>query len=309
MARTINFFPTLDIDQVNDTEIVVKYDFYYKSKDNNVSIPIKHKEVNNSINLETKESKWDPYNYDLYLIISITGKKFIELYGPTGIAPKLSYLSICVEWLSQKWKKRAVILSSKVISPTIDEQIFTFQLKFSKNTFIHDIDIKTLVYLKRKAPRILENEDYLNNSEGVVLGVLDSKTLYMTGVGSLFPIYTKPLKNGKLWELQIDFNEPEIEKLSESMRLILNSNHKDYKYLDSSNKDYCERMIYEIVSTAMTLLICQLKDEGHLENLEKEFADGSILNFVKYYKEILGLNVNSISSISSSIREYLENKE
>ena len=309
MAKSIHFFPTLDIDQISALEYSVNYSFSYKSKETNTIIPLSHTVNKNIINLATKDSSWDPYNYDLFLNVIISANKLNELYGPSGIAPSNSQLSFCLEWLSQKSKKRDIIICSNKIENTLGTQTFSFDITFSKNTFVHDIDLNLLVFLSKKADILMENEEFLNNNEGVVLGNLDNKVIYMTGIGSLFPIYIKRMKSDKLWDVEFDFNEPAIDKLSESIKLILNCGHKDYKYLDTSHKDYCGRMIYEIVASTMTILICKLKEDNYLENLEQNFTDGSILGFIKYYRDILGLEIESVSSISSSIREYLESKE
>lgn len=309
MAKSIHFFPTLDIDQISAMEYSVNYSFSYKSKETNTIIPLSHTVNKNIINLATKDSSWDPYNYDLFLNVIISANKLNELYGPSGIAPSNSQLSFCLEWLSQKSKKRDIIICSNKIENILGTQTFSFDITFSKNTFVHDIDLNLLVFLSKKADILMENEEFLNNNEGVVLGNLDNKVIYMTGIGSLFPIYIKKMESDKLWDVEFDFNEPAIDKLSESIKLILNCGHKDYKYLDPSNKDYCGRMIYEIVGSTMTILICKLKEDNYLENLEQNFTDGSILSFIKYYKDILGLEIESVSSISSSIREYLESKE
>jgi hypothetical protein len=131
----------------------------------------------------------------------------------------------------------------------------------------------------------------------------------MTGVGSLFPIYTKPTPNGKLWDLEIDYDDPATDQLSDCVKLVLNSAHKDYCLLDVNDKHYCDRLIYEIISEAITVLLCQLREDHYLDKIEGTYSDGSIMAFVKYYKEMLNLDVSSISSISSSLRGYLDNKE
>ena len=309
MARSICFFPTLDIEEITSLDYTIIYSFTYRSKEDNTIISIPHTVNKNVINLETKDSLWDPYNYDLFLNVTVKASKLNKLYGSSGVAPSNSQLSFCLEWLSQKSKKRDVIISSKKIENISGVQHFSFDIVFSKNTFVNDIDLNLLVFLSKKADILEIDEEFLNNNEGVVLGSLDNKVLYMTGIGSLFPIYLKKIKSDNLWEVELDFNEPAVDKLSESIKLIINTGHKDYKYLNPSDKDYCVRIIYEIVASTMTILICRLKEEGYLDNLDQDYPDGSILSFVKYYRDILGLEIQSISSISSSIRAYLENKE
>jgi hypothetical protein len=307
MSKAINFYPTLDSCDLQKMGVNVQYHFSYfkngEQHDINFSV------INRYLTLDTKNSDWDPFNFDLKLTVDVAISNPALLYGPDGIAPEGSGLGICLEWYSQKAKVRGVVNDDKLISPDGSKQEFNYSIVFKKNSFNGNIDINVLIFLKNPAKLLADNENYLNNASGVVLGSLDSKTLYMTGVGSLFPIYTKPIPGGLLWDLEIDYDDPSVDCLSDCVKLTLNSAHKDYCLLDVNDKRYCDRLIYEIISEALTVLLCRLKEEGYLETVSGPYADGSIMAFVKYYKEMLNLNISSISSISSSLREYLDDKE
>ena len=260
------------------------------------------------ITLNLKNNNWNPMNYDLYVRVNIEYENGNSLYGPDGVAPLMSELSFGLEWYSQLAKKRGIINGAKISNSTSKKTII-FEHFFEKETFMYDIEFNLLVFMSKKAYKINENEDYLNNNEGVILGNVDKKILFMSGTGSLFPIYIQNLDANKLWDLQINFDDPSIDKLSDCVKLIINSNHSDYKLLDINNKKYCDRMIFEIVANAVTIIICHLKENGYLDRLEDSYSEGSIMEFVSYYHKILGLKVDSVLDISSSLRKYLEEKK
>lgn len=307
MSKAINFYPTLESCDLDELGAVAKYRFSYEQ--NGEQIDVGYSEVNRYITLDTKNCNWDPFNFDLELTVSISIADASVLFGPNGIAPRGAGLGICLEWYSQKAKTREVIKSDHRIKFSEEKQSFEFSTVFKKNTFNGNIDINVLLFLEEPSQVVADEEGFLNNMEGVILGKIDSKTVYMTGVGSLFPIYTKPTPNGKLWDLEIDYDDPATDQLSDCVKLVLNSAHKDYCLLDVNDKHYCDRLIYEIISEAITVLLCQLREDHYLDKIEGTYADGSIMAFVKYYKEMLNLDVSSISSISSSLRGYLDNKE
>jgi hypothetical protein len=307
MSKPINFYPTLESCDLARLGAIVKYRFSFEQ--NGEDEEIDFSEANRCITLNTKNCNWDPINFDLKLTVTVSLSDASALYGENGVAPKGSILGVCLEWYSQKAKIRDVIRTNKSIENNEDKQSIEFSTVFRKNTFNGSVDVNVLLFLKGSTKNPSIEENYLNNTEGVILGTIDSKSVFMTGVGSLFPIYTKSSPNGKLWDLEISYDDPTTDQLSDSVKLILNSAHKDYCLLDVNDKHYCDRLIVEIISEAVTVLICQLRDEQYLDKVGGPYADGSIMAFVKYCKEILGLDISSVSSISSSLRNQLDNKE
>lgn len=313
MANKINFFPTIDGYHYNLLNPVIKYNFFYFPKNEDGSIEIENTITSNRyITLSTNNNHWDPMNYDLNMIVTVEIENKSILYGINGVCPTNGELSIALEWYSQKSKKRDIIYprnKKNRIDDNNEKSKYVFECTFNKNTFMNDIEINLIIYNSKKTRQIIENEKYLNNEEGVILGNIDQKTLFMTGTGSLFPIYLKSLDDNRLWNVQIeDCIEPEIDKFSDCVRIILNTNHKDYPLLDVTSKKYCERLILEIISNAVTLIICSLKESGVLDDINKPSSEGSVLNFIKYYVDKLELNIDNVVSISNSLRNYLDEK-
>ena len=180
-------------------------------------------------------------------------------------------------------------------------------ISIGKNTINRELTINLLIYLKEKSNNVIGTESFLNNDEGTILGKLASYNVFLSGFGSLFPIYSKPIDDKKLWILEIDYDDPADDKLSDCVKIILNTNSKDYKYINQKDEiNFCSKVIYEIVASALTILIIDLKENHYLENLDGNYADGSILQFIKYYKETLGLDIRDPNNISSTLRDYFE---
>ena len=93
------------------------------------------------------------------------------------------------------------------------------------------------------------------------------------------------------------------------MVLILNSKHKDYYYLDPKSNDYCDKFAEEIVSNAITMLLCKLKEDQYLEDISDGYMNGSIMEFVRYCKDTLEIDFTNVNSICESIRKFADGSD
>ena len=306
MNKNFSFYPTLDQDQID--EIEPKIDMSYSYMCNGVKIEIPYTNDQGKFASFDSQSNFDSDENDLHGIISISLKNIEKLYGPEGIAPSGSSLSIALEYFSQKARYRKVIQSNKSLLPG---QAFRHNFEFivPKEMGLNELKFSILIFLEKSAKKLLPTEAFLNNTQGFILGSLSNFTLYLEGEGSLFPIYTIASKDKKLWSIEINYEDPTVEQLTESVKLKINSTHKDYSLLNPADKKYCDRLINEIMSSAITILITQLKEDGFLDHLEDNYADGSILQFAVYMKDVLNIDFSNIINTSSSLREYLDGEE
>ena len=310
MAASFNFYPTLDKELLNSFGAKVDISFSCKSLDGK-RITLTTKKEGKVLTFVNADD-WNPYTDSLMIVTNIEYDNAPVLFGPNGIAPNGSTLGVALEVFSNSAKYRQACFDNdnKIENSAGHFSLNPLYINISKNTVNHELSINVYLYLKTKSKKIDIEDSFLNNDEGTMLGKLTTFTVYLNGFGSLFPIYTKAVEDKKLWLLEIDYDEPAEDKLSDSVKLILNTNSKDYKYIDQNDKDhFCPKLIYEIVASVMTILIIDLKENHHLENLDGNFADGSILQFVRYYKETLGLDIRDPLNISSTLRDYFEKSE
>ena len=307
MAASVNFYPTLDKEILHSLGSQVDFSFSYRSPEGKYTVLEVKKEGKNLTFLDTKD--WNPYIDSLRIVANVSFENASALFGVDGIAPNGSSLGIALEVFSNTGKYRQVYIDdeTKIMNTNGHISLDPLFVMVGKNTINRELSINVLIYLKNKAKSISREELFLNNDEGIILGKLATFTVYLSGFGSLFPVYTKALDDKKLWLLEIDYDNPDEDKLSDCVKLILNTNSKDYPYIDQNDKEhFCPKMIYEIVASVMTILIIDLKESHYLDNLDGNYADGSIMQFMKYYKETLELDIRDPVNISSTLRDYFE---
>lgn len=307
MKNIFTFYPTIDIEIIDSLKCEINYNFSFLNEYT--------KEMQNlDANIEDgcisfgDDTEWVPILNDLVVDLNLASSYFSNLFGPEGVAPYHSKLGLAVECVCQKSKFRKVFkigTFNNVNDISIDTQ-FTIP----KNTVNGQLEMNVIVYLDEKATKKDYEESYLNNEEGIVLGYLDKKKILYEGQGALFPIFATASESPKLWDISIDYDDPSVDKLTDTVKLVINKSHKDYCLIDQSSSKYCKRIIDEIMATALTVLVGKLIEDNLLGvNLKNEFENGTILSFIKFLKTKKGLNVDNIVSFSSSVREFLEKED
>lgn len=265
--------------------------------------PIAYNDDNDNISFDNS-TDWNCDDYDLDVIINIKLKNLDKLFGINGIAPLNSKIGLCIEWYSAQSKIRKVVNYQDFITNHDSEKIFKFEFTLPKQTFNSSVSINVLLYLAESADEVLNDEIVLNNNVGVVIGNLMKKVIFMTGDGSQFPIKVISIpESNRLWKLELDLDDPGSKQVSDGLTLILNSAHKDYKFIDPNSKDFCECLADEIVTNALTLFLNELSKSSEFD-LEGNYDDGTLLAYAKYCKDKLDINFNSLMDISNSLHEF-----
>lgn len=309
MKKVMNYFPVLDDELMDKVFPTVSYNFSYEKNKNGEIEEISFDDsIGNNITLNTKNNDWNHEEYDLTVKSTINVENASRLYGANGIAPKESKIGIGIEYYSQKSKTRDVAIFNEPIDDDEENWEFSIDHCICKNSFISDVDINIFIYLKQSADLVEQDSTHLNNDEGIILGTLDHRRLYLVGTGSLFPIFVESIDDDRLWIFDIEYEDPEVDKFSDCSKLILNINHNDYKLIDPKNKSYCERVILEIISSSLFMVFTKLKEEKYLEDIKSSYEDGSIMSLISYYKDTLNVNFSSVKTIFDSL-QYYSNKE
>ena len=307
-SRNICFYPQLT-DEL--------FDCIYDIEHSNISFsyivndelkPIDYIDNNDNISFDNS-TDWNCDDYDLNILINIKLKNLNKLFGLGGIAPSNSKIGLCIEWYSAQAKVRKVINAQDLISSSDNEKLFTFDISLPKQTFNGSVSLNALLYLAKSDDNVSNSELILNNNAGVLIGDILKKVIFMTGDGSQFPIKVMSMPESKLlWKLELNLDEPGSRQVSDGITLILNSAHKDYKFIDPNSKDYCERLADEIVTNAIVLFLSELSKSSEFD-LEGNYDEGTLLSYAKYCKERLDVNFDGLMSISNSLHEFSERGE
>lgn len=303
MRNNINFYPTLTDELISKLNPKTTFEFYYECVDENVALNFTNEDGQISFD---ESSNWNCDDYDLQVTLEVNLENTNCLFGENGVAPINSKLGLALEWYSTSSKIREVITVENDIVNGLEHCALTFDTCFPKSTFSGVITLNLILYLKEKSTLLSKNEHFLNNEEGINLGIINNNNIFMTGNGSLFPIKIEALNINRLWDLQINYEDLNETLFSEGIALVLNSNHRDYKYIDPNNNCYCERLADEIVSNAIVLLLCHIKENEGLDILNKNSVPGSIMEFLCYCKDTLDINFSSSLEISKTVKKLLE---
>lgn len=307
MKSNVFFFPVLaDID-ASALNPVISYGFHVFS-DQNVKVDIDYLIEENFIKLSIPEKlDNDVKELDLFIDVDVDLSNASILYGENGIAPMGSSLYLGIEFFSTVDKFRGIWNSAnQSIQALNNPQHFHFSGHIKKNTYSSNICLNTLIYLGSKSNSVNSNESHLNNDEGVLLGNLSHKEICISLDKSLFPIYKKSLNTNELWLCEISYDDPEIDEFLTSFRIILNTKHKDFKYIDKDSIAYCERLLLEIVAAAICCLIEKIKEEDKWDDIlnNENIVEGSILDALKCIRKRTPLD-GDISNMIPKLSQYL----
>ena len=305
MKNNIIFYPTLDSKMFDEICPQTSYSFSFDSK--NGIIQLESSVEQNTIKLDVGDTYWNFDDFNLIFNATLKLKNLNKLFGKFGVAPSNSILGVCLAWYSAQSKIRGLIKNDCPIKKDDTEKELSFTCDLPKKRIIGSININIAFYLKECDKKVDLEERFLNNKENVLLGFLDEKILLLNGVGSLFPIRIESLSEDRLWKVSINYDDPYTTLLSDGLVLVLNSNHKQFSFIDPESPNYCERLVDEIVCNSIATLLFKLKEDTFLDNIEQNVDNnGSIMAYADYCKNTMGIQFGSSRAIVDSLWAYLE---
>lgn len=309
----ISVFPVLN--QKLFKVIDYSYTDVFATKINTSLIPLELRDSDDENNVkilqESDDEPWSLKDSNLLIKRTVCIKNPKLLFGEQGIACKKSKIGIGLRWSSQNSRQRNICEIAEIDNKTqgIKKSV---SLSFEKSSLINNLVLETILYLKESGiPE--ENEKFLGNKQGIVLGVLDGINIRLDGNGSEFPIFEDEtsLSSDPLWSLKVDCNEPASSSFYDCFQLYLNIHNPNYKYVDKTKDTFDPYLLIEIVSTALTILVLKLKEDpddwNEMDN-NIGLEDDSISKAVYYFKHDLNMDFDNPASIHESFRRYYEQK-
>lgn len=293
-------YPTLDIKHLS-TAIT------YSSNDtplNQSSLP------DGTIALRTEDGRpWTAQNDQLTVSTLIDSDILNRLkYDLKRILPSGATAGMALMWYSKGSLQRGV---SDIFELDISSQDQTAELKIQfKAADIRDtLTYQPIVFLKKAAVRVKNDEKHKCNTSGAILGYpTDSWTIRADGRGSVFPLFpVKGDREGALWSLNCMWDDCMTEKFNaDTVRVNINTNHPDCpEEWKSETASDISPLTKSILRDAIGTLILSIKQESEnwqiikrTESLPKaEFEMGSVAHAAWHFYTNNSLNDESPASV------------
>lgn len=313
MSINFSLFPTLTEELLGKIRFQPRpYEFYFDS--DTERLPLTKEQVNGSekyYKLSDENGLWNLDEYNLILKREYTIKSFSNLFGIDGIVCRNAELGLAIMWTSKSSNIRGIIDVGAIKNTSDNEKVLTVEKKFDVAMLRGEIDLKSIIYIKKSGNPTLK-EEFLANQEGYILGTLDEETIILDGNGSIFPIYEICDVNQPLWYVKCDWDDPTIDLFKDVVAIYLNRAHKSYiKYLDPIKKAYFnQQLLKEIMASALMIIILKLKETEYWnqtingENLDR----GSVSEAVYYFVNTHRWDTSSPERLSITIREFLDDR-
>lgn len=258
--------------------------------------------------IRDEKGKWSPDNHKIGLRCKYSLRTFNCLFGEQGIACHDAKLGLAIQWTSSDSRQRGIIKIGQFMA---DDDVFTKDIKeeFSIGQLRGEVSFTTIMYIAQ-AGNPNENERHLVNTNGYVLGELDSCTIRLDGTASSFPIYEVSEPGQPLWRLDCEWDDPTVDAFSETISINLNTSHKHYSYIDVNSDNYDRQLLIEIMSSAITLIIEKLRSDDYLDQVTRgeDLSSGSVGQAIYYFMNTLEWDLSSAEKVSLSARKFFDQR-
>ena len=319
MASQIFLYPTFSDSDKYGLKLLKKgWSIYYHNKDGELTqLNYKPAEINNNLNCIETDGIWNVDTSDICFSNKIVIDHYRNLFGPSGIACKSAKLGLSVAWSSadsrQRGTKKIGTFSVNANDYKSDEDKTTaeigFDISFHAASLRGDVSFSIVIYVD-KAGVPEPGENHLANVEGFILGTIDSFTIRLDGTGSVFPVFEIYDKNKPLWYVRCDWVDPLSDSFSENVSININTAHKEYKYLDQTQKTFCKQLLVEVMSSAVCCIIEEARGSVYWDQIidDDTHEHGSVAEVIRYFKDALGWDLSSPKTVSLSSRSFFDGR-
>ena len=295
--NNLYFYPKLTDELKDASEITTgKYVFSYSFQNNNYGLKQKG---SSTIKLTDPLDIWkiESEGISFTKTVSITYPRL--LFGYAGIACTNASIGICIMWTNKTLTQTGCILPESDIE-TGTGRICNFNHTFEPGLIKGDLELSVILYLKKKADKILPGEEKLINEEGVTIGEIETVVLDFNSIYMEFPIEECDSHSEPLWWVYFSqWEDPKTDLFGkENICLYLNPHYATCPMVGEEIKNI--DLLIDILAT--TYLLIFLKINENPEDL-------------KATQQNLGLENNSICSIMHQFIEscpeqlHFENQE
>jgi len=307
--QTLSTFPILTDELVQKIRLQTSpFRFFYTGDDGEEHELTAEDTTASTHPLTDEHGRWsaDTGSFGFSRTLSIRSASF--LFGSNGLCCKDAGLGLALIWKSPDSRQRSAI-NIGTVENTPAPQSFQCSKSFPKPKFRGKLELETvLVVLKAGHPG--PDEGHLANIPGTVLGTIDRFSVLFDGSGSSFPVMISPDKDGLLWSVSCDFDDPLTDKFNDCISINLNSAHKDYKYINPSDKShYNSSFLREVLANALSTIVDYVRESDYWDDIKNgKGEEESVGQAIFYFAKTLNLNLDDARQCSIAFREYFEQK-
>lgn len=307
--QTLSTFPTITQDLALKLRLQVSpYSFFYAGDDGEEYDLTADESSASAHALSDEHGRWSPDTDGFGISRSYTIRCASFLFGKNGVCCEDASVALVLIWKSADSRQRSAIEIGTITNSSMPQSL-SLNRQFPKPKFRGRVDLETAVVIKA-AGNPTEDEMHLANIPGTVLGVIDSYSVLFDGAGSAFPINIISDKDGVLWSVGLDFKDPTEESFNETVSINLNSAHKDYKYINPSDRThYNPSFLREVLASAMSTIVDYVREGDYWDDIKNDQSeDGTVGQAIYYFSKTLNLNLDDAKQCSVAFRNYFEQK-
>lgn len=282
--RDVYFFPKLTDKMMENCGFTVeKYRFSYSFQDQDFELRQKGSSVVRIV--EDNDWKIESDGINIEKRICIAYPQF--LYGKNGLACSDAEIGICIIWTNKALTQTGCIMPTSD-SVTAGGRICYFRHAFDPNTIAGDLELSAILYIKKAAENIPEDETHLINEEGVSLGEIETLVVDLSSTYMEFPIEEYRSEKEPLWWVEFSqWEDPKVidEFKKENICLYLNPYYSACPMTDGNIKNL--DLLIDILATTYLLVFQRLNEDD-----------------LRATRQNIGLQPTSICSV---LHQFIEN--
>ncbi|MBS4196447.1 P-loop NTPase family protein [Lederbergia citri] len=283
----------------------VMFSHYFEEEERTFTLAEEGEEKPNVYLMNDKEGIWDPNIHDLTIRQRCSLENPGFLFGSSGVATKDSRLGIAVNWYSRSSSMRSIEPLSTIVADEVGPREFDIEVTYKPGQLRGSVVIETVLYLENPGKW---SEPGYATKVGTILGVLDSKTLYIDGEGSEFPIVEIEDPAKPLWWVECNWTDPMIDLFDqENVRIYLNLKHRYAKDLNLRKGIAQSPLLIEILASSFQIIINELGQSQDWADIKigQNVEKGSIGEAIYYFLNTFGWDTSSSEKLARTIREDL----
>lgn len=261
------------------------------------------------LKMEDPNGRWHPRSNNLNVdaMCVINAPRF--LFGSKGVAAVKSTIGIGILWTAKDAGIRGVFPIGEIKSTDNGPVDITGSVTFQPHTLRGILSLKTILYLK-DAGDAAEDEKYLANRPGTILGTMDETRVIIDGKGSLFPIIETNSPGEPLWWVKCEWTDATQDSFSDNFSIYLNRANKNYPSLNENDGLKKSPLLQEIIAGALQILITNVLSDTAVctDTINgQNLAPGSVSAVVNYFLHSLDVdtNINDPQGMALQLRRSL----